>query len=68
MGHLSLAVGLTYLRGVEVSELEVCDREKKISTEIYIDKKKWDNSNKMVNTDHPSYIPINKKINSKKIQ
>ena len=39
-------------------------REKKISTEIYIDKKKWDNSNKMVNTDHPSYIPINKKIKS----
>ena len=40
------------------------DREKKIPTEIYIDKKKWDNSNKMVNTDHPSYIPINNKIKS----
>jgi len=26
MGHLSLAVGLTYLRGLEVSELEECDR------------------------------------------
>ena len=44
--------------------LEHVIERKKIPTEIYIDKKKWDNSNKMVNTDHPSYIPINNKIKS----
>ena len=38
------------------------DQEKKISTDIYIDKRKWDNSNKMVRTDHPAYQPINREI------
>ena len=38
------------------------EQEKKISTDIYIDKRKWDNSNKMVRTDHPAYQPINKEI------
>ena len=38
------------------------DQEKKISTDIYIDKRKWDNSNKMVLTDHPAYQPINREI------
>ena len=38
------------------------DQEKKISTDIYIDKRKWDNSNKMVRTDHPAFQPINREI------
>ena len=39
-------------------------KEKIISTEIYIDKAKWDSSNKMVTQNHPAAEPINKRISS----
>ncbi len=39
-------------------------REKIISTQIYIDKSKWDNSNKIVRADHPASAPINKLLKS----
>lgn len=37
-------------------------KEKIISTDLYIDKTKWDNSNKMVNSSHPVSEVINKRI------
>lgn len=42
--------------------LRCSDQEKVIPTEIHIDKSKWDNSNKMVRSDHLAAQPINKLI------
>ena len=42
--------------------LRTASQERIISTEIHIDKSKWDNSNKMVRSDHIAAQPINKFI------
>tara|TARA_B110000285_G_C15082502_1_gene594311 strand:- start:4 stop:1545 length:1542 start_codon:yes stop_codon:yes gene_type:complete len=42
--------------------LRKASQERIISTEIHIDKSKWDNSNKMVRSDHIAAQPINKFI------
>ena len=42
--------------------LRSSDQEKVIPTEIHIEKSKWDNSNKMVRSDHIAAQPINKLI------
>lgn len=42
--------------------LRTAGQERIISTEIHIDKSKWDNSNKMVRSDHIAAQPINKLI------
>jgi hypothetical protein len=42
--------------------LRCSEQEKVIPTEIHIDKSKWDNSNKMVRSDHLAAQPINKLI------
>ena len=42
--------------------LRSSQKEKVIATEVHIDKSKWDNSNKMVRSDHIAAEPINKLI------
>ena len=42
--------------------LRSSQKEKVITTEVHIDKSKWDNSNKMVRSDHIAAEPINKLI------
>lgn len=42
--------------------MRTSSKERKIPTSIYIEKTKWDNSNKIVRSDHPAAALINKQL------